>query len=87
MPKLDLQRATEPPGRVVRFRSVVIQENRVVAAITKEGAAEFSDIRRCFQAASVSPVYPSADTTILTVEMMLLAFERNYVEAAWTLVP
>ena len=25
--------------------------------------------------------------TILTVEMMLLAFEMNYVEAAWTLVP
>jgi hypothetical protein len=25
----------------------VIHENSVVAAITKEGAAEFSDIRRC----------------------------------------
>src|SRR3977135_2624683 len=45
---LDPWRATERPSGVVRFRTVVIHENSVVAAITKEGAAEFSDIRRRF---------------------------------------
>jgi hypothetical protein len=29
----------------------------------------------------------SANATILTVKIMLLAFEMNYVEAAWTFVP
>src|ERR1700694_3442121 len=48
---LDSQRATERPGGIVRFRTVVIHENSVVAAITKEGAAEFPDIRRCFHPA------------------------------------
>src|SRR5271157_173883 len=48
---LDPQRRREPPGGIVRFRTVVIQENSVEAAITKEGAAEFSDIRRCFHPA------------------------------------
>ncbi len=45
---LDPQASAEPPGGIVRFRAIVIHENSVVAAITKEGAAEFSDIRRCF---------------------------------------
>ena len=35
----DPERATEAPGSIVRFRAVVIHENSVVAAITKEGAA------------------------------------------------
>src|SRR5437667_8736947 len=39
------------PSGIVSFRTVVIHENSVVAAITKEGAAEFSDIRRCFHPA------------------------------------
>ena len=40
---LDPQRATERPGSIVRFRTVVIHENRVEAAITKERTAELSD--------------------------------------------
>src|SRR5258708_3208230 len=51
MHNLDPQRATKRPSGIVRFRTVVIHENRVVAAITKEGAAKFSDIRRCFHPA------------------------------------
>lgn len=43
---LDPQRATERPGAIVRFRTVVIHEDMVVAAITKEGTAEFSNISR-----------------------------------------
>ena len=42
----DPERATEAPGGIVRFRAVVIHENSVVAAITKEGAAALFDIRR-----------------------------------------
>src|SRR5580658_1424228 len=42
----DTDPATERPGGIVRFRTVVIRENGVEAAITKEGAAEFSDSRR-----------------------------------------
>ena len=44
--RLNPQRTTEPPGGIVRLRTVVIKENSVEAAITKEGAAEFSDGRR-----------------------------------------
>src|ERR1700730_6817253 len=49
--KLAPKRAAECPSGVVRFRTVVMQENSVEAAITKEGAAELSDIRRCFHPA------------------------------------
>jgi hypothetical protein len=48
---LDPEQATERPTGIVRFRTVVIHENRVVAAITKECAAEFSDITRGFHPA------------------------------------
>src|SRR5579864_2005488 len=48
---LDPHRATKRPGGIVRFRTVVIYENSVEAAITKEGAAEFSDSRRRFHPA------------------------------------
>lgn len=51
MQNLDSQRATERPCRIIRFRTVVIHENRVESAITKEGAAEFSYIRRCLHPA------------------------------------
>ena len=51
MQSLDPKRTTKRPSSIVRFRAVVIHENSVVAAITKEGAAEFSDIRRCFHPA------------------------------------
>ena len=47
----DPQRAAEPSTGIVRFRTVVIYENSVVAAITKEGPAEFSDFGRCFHPA------------------------------------
>jgi hypothetical protein len=50
-PGLDPQRATERSGRIVRLRTVVMEEDLTVAAITKEGAAELSDIRRCFHPA------------------------------------
>ena len=43
---LDLDPAAEGSGGVVGFGTVVIQENGVEAAITKEGATEFSDIGR-----------------------------------------
>jgi hypothetical protein len=41
---LDPKPATESPCGIVGFCTVVIHEDRVVATITKEGAAEFSDI-------------------------------------------
>src|SRR5277367_3149136 len=47
LPSLDPEGATERPGGIVRFRTVVIHENGVEAAITKDGAAEFSDSNRC----------------------------------------
>src|SRR5581483_9867865 len=40
-------RAAEAASGIVGVGAVVIQENRVVAAIAEEGAAEFSDLRRC----------------------------------------
>src|ERR1700747_2553373 len=40
------QRRPESPCRIVRFRSVVVQEHRVEAAITKKSATELSDVRR-----------------------------------------
>jgi hypothetical protein len=48
---LDPQRATESSSSKVRFRTVVIHKNSVEAAITKERAAEFSDLGRCVQPA------------------------------------
>src|SRR5260221_4732668 len=45
-PGSDPQRAAESPGGIIRFRTVVIREDMVVAAVTKEGAAEFSDVSR-----------------------------------------
>src|SRR5579863_4713612 len=42
-PDSDPYRTAKAPGGIVRFRAVVIQENGVEAAITKESAAEFSD--------------------------------------------
>jgi hypothetical protein len=39
----DPHAAAEAPGGIVRFGAVVIDENRVVAAITEESASEFSD--------------------------------------------
>src|SRR5947209_16666570 len=49
--KSDPQRSTEASGGIVRLRTVVIQEHRIVAAIAKEGAAELSDLRRGFHPA------------------------------------
>src|SRR5690606_5089320 len=43
---LDPQRAAESAGRVVRFSSVVADENRSVAKIPEDGAAELPDSRR-----------------------------------------
>ena len=40
---LDLKQATKTSRRVVGFRTVVIDEDSVVATITKESAAEFSN--------------------------------------------
>src|ERR1700687_5732081 len=48
---LDPYRPAEPSSGIVRFRTVVIQENSVVAAVTKEGSAEFSNVRRRFHPA------------------------------------
>ena len=42
----DPQRPAEAPGRIVRGGAVVVDEDVVVAAIAKEGAAEASDVRR-----------------------------------------
>src|ERR1035438_7212552 len=47
MQNSDPQRTPKRPTGIVRLRAVVIHENRVKAAIAKEGAAEFSDVRRC----------------------------------------
>jgi len=49
--RLDPVRAAKSSGGIVGFRSVVIQENGVEPAITKKGAAEFSDRRRPFHPA------------------------------------
>jgi hypothetical protein len=49
--RFHAERATEAAGCVVGVGAVVIQEDSVVAAITIEGAAEFSDLRRCFDPA------------------------------------
>ena len=43
----DLQRPTESPGGVVRLRTVVVGEDVVIPAITKNRAAEFSNRSRC----------------------------------------
>ena len=48
---LDPDRATKGSAAVVRLRSVVIDENTAEAAITKDGAAEFSNLGRCLQPA------------------------------------
>src|SRR3954471_13815846 len=40
---LDLQRATEGPGGIVRLRTIVVREDMVVAAVTKDSATELSD--------------------------------------------
>src|ERR1035441_3255529 len=44
---LDPERVTERPAGIVRLRTVVSHEDAVVAAITIEHTAEFSDISRC----------------------------------------
>jgi len=49
--RLDPHRATEPPGTIVRFCTVVIHEDMVVAAIAKQGAAQSSYLSRCFHPA------------------------------------
>ena len=41
---LHPQDAAEPPGGIVGLRTVVVDEDLAEAAITKEGAAEFSNI-------------------------------------------
>src|SRR5207302_4966159 len=48
---LDSEPAPEASSGIVRFGAVVIREDCVVAAITEEGASEFSDRRRCFDPA------------------------------------
>src|SRR5262249_16577461 len=48
---LDPHGATERPAGIVRFRTVVIDEDMVEAAIAKEGSVEFPDFRRCFHPA------------------------------------
>ena len=48
---LDSYRAAEAPGGVVRICAVMIHEDMVVAAIGKDGAAEFSYINGCFHPA------------------------------------
>ena len=44
---LDPQRATERPGGIVRFGTVVVDEDSVEAEIAEQGATEFSDSRWC----------------------------------------
>src|SRR4051812_33016035 len=44
----DLQQAPEGPGRVVRLRAVVVREDVIVTAITKDGATALSDVGRRF---------------------------------------
>ena len=51
LPNLDPYPATERPGGIVRLRTVVTHEDTAVAAITIQGAAEFSNIRRRFHPA------------------------------------
>src|SRR5437868_8646904 len=48
---LHLERTTEPTGGIIRIGAVVIGEDVVVAAIAKQGAAEFPDLGRCFHPA------------------------------------
>src|SRR5687768_15450924 len=48
---LDPQRATEAASAIIRFCSVVINEDMIVTTITKESTTELSDIRRCFDPA------------------------------------
>src|SRR5437773_2184662 len=50
-PHLDPERATERSAAIIRLRTVMIHEDVTEAAITKEGAAEFSNISRCFHPA------------------------------------
>lgn len=50
-PGLDPQRATETSPGIVGFGAVVIYEDGVVAAVAKEGAAQLSNGRRCFNSA------------------------------------
>ena len=49
--KLDSERATEPPAAIVGLGPVVIHKDAAVAAITKDGAAQPSNVCRCFQPA------------------------------------
>ena len=44
----DPERATEPPGAVVRLSPIVIHEDTAKAAITKQGAAELPHINGSF---------------------------------------
>src|SRR5579859_2496790 len=48
---LDLERSAEATGGIIRFGAVVIDENGVIAAVTKKGAAELSDRGRCLDPA------------------------------------
>lgn len=45
------QRAAEAPGCIIRCRAIVIYKNMVIAAITEEGTAEFSDSGGCLHPA------------------------------------
>lgn len=44
--RLNLQRAAKPPGSVVRFRPVVVDEDMIVAPIAEERAAQSADFGR-----------------------------------------
>jgi hypothetical protein len=46
--KLYPQRATETPAAIVGLRTVVINEDTAEPAITKDSAAELSDVSRRF---------------------------------------
>ena len=52
--KSDPERATKPPGSVVRFCPVVVHEDMTVAVISKEGTAELSNVSGGFQPARAS---------------------------------
>src|SRR5687767_3520025 len=47
----DLQRSPEASGGIVRLGTVVIHEDVVITAITKDRATEFPNVRRCFHPA------------------------------------
>ena len=49
--KLDSERAPESPSGVVRLGTVVVHEDRVVAAIAEQRAAELPDLGRCLHPA------------------------------------